>query len=283
MSALDEKTLGKRLQTVRKQKGFTQQALCQAASLSYSTLAKIERGAIKTPSVFTVRSIAIALGVSMDELLLMDGAASASVMRKSKSGVSFVYFDVNDTLVRAAQRGFSVLAERTGALPDVVERMFWHYNDALCRGDMSMDEFNTVLAQRLHHLVDWKSIYLEAAEEIAPMQELLKWASEHYRVGLLSNGLPGFLQGLRDHGVLPDAPYAAIIDSSEVGVTKPEPKIYEIATEKAGVQADEIMLIDDSRMNLVAAEQAGWHVSIFDGYRADESAARIQASLEPAE
>jgi putative hydrolase of the HAD superfamily len=278
-----EKFLLKSLQDVSKQKGLKQKNLCQRANLSYSTLAKIERGAIKAPSIFTVQAIAEALEISLDELLGVAIGSVAHNYRKSKSGVSFVYFDVNDTLVRAAQRGFTILAEQTGVQPDVIEHIFWHYNEAMCRGTMSMGDFNELLGKRLGREVDWREAYLAGAEAIGPVQELLLWANEHYRVGLLSNGLPGLLSGLRERGFLPDIPYAAIIDSAEVGVTKPEPRIYEIAQDRAGVAAEEIMLIDDTRFNLMAAQELGWHVAIFDGYRADESAARIRASLEPAE
>lgn len=66
---MDEVGLGKQLQSIRTKAGLTQQALCQLANISYSTLAKIERGAIKSPSIFTIQSIAEALGVSMDQLL----------------------------------------------------------------------------------------------------------------------------------------------------------------------------------------------------------------------
>jgi len=282
MSLLDEKALGKRLQNVRKQKGFTQQALCQAANLSYSTLAKIERGAIKAPSIFTVQSIAEALQITLDELLGVQSGATGRTYRKSQGGVSFVYFDVNDTLVRAAQRGFSILAEQTGTLPDVIERIFWHYNDELCRGTMGTEDFNQLLSKRLGAPVDWRQAYLDGAEPIEAVQELLRWASEQYRVGLLSNGLPGLLSGLREHQLLPDVPYAVIVDSSEVGLTKPDPKIFDLAQQRAGVPANEILLIDDNRSNLIVAEQQGWHVAVFDGYRADDSAARIRATLEPA-
>jgi FMN phosphatase YigB (HAD superfamily)/DNA-binding Xre family transcriptional regulator len=282
VSLLDEKALGKRLQNVRKQKGFTQQALCQAANLSYSTLAKIERGAIKAPSIFTVQSIAEALQISLDELLGVQSGLAAQAYLKSQGGVSFIYFDINDTLVRAAQRGFSILAEQTGTLPDVIERIFWHYNDELCRGTMSTNDFNQILSKRLGAPVDWKQAYLDGAEPIQAIQELLVWASERYRVGLLSNGLPGLLSGLRERQLLPDVSYAAIIDSSEVGLAKPDPKIYELAQTRAGVPAEEILLIDDNRSNLIVAEQQGWHVAMFDGYRSDDSAARIRATLEPA-
>jgi transcriptional regulator with XRE-family HTH domain len=67
--AMDEKGLGHRLQLARKSAGLTQQSLCQIANLSYSTLAKIERGAIKAPSIFTIQSIADALHIRLDELI----------------------------------------------------------------------------------------------------------------------------------------------------------------------------------------------------------------------
>lgn len=285
MGMLDEKALGKRLQTVRRERGFTQQTLCQAANLSYSTLAKIERGAIKSPSIFTVVSIAQAMGVTLDELLGLvgPGAPAPAAAKKTKSGVSFVYFDLNDTLMRASQRGFTRLAEQSGVAPDVIEALFWHYNDALNHGTMSMSDFNHILGKRLGMAVDWREVYLSSAEAIEGMPELLRWAAGLYRVGVLSNTLPGMISGLRERGILPDVPYAAIIDSSEVGTGKPEPRIYEIAEERAGVPPSELLLIDDNRTNIVAAEQCGWHVSLFDGYRPAESIERLRLTLQPAD
>ena len=58
MVHMDEQSLGRHLQTARMAAGLTQQELCQQAQISYSTLAKIERGAIKSPSVFTIQRLA---------------------------------------------------------------------------------------------------------------------------------------------------------------------------------------------------------------------------------
>lgn len=280
-----EQLLGKRLQQVRKSKGYTQQTLCEKANLSYSTLAKIERGAIKSPSIFTIQSIAQAMGIGLDELLGLStaGNGGGTTKQTTKSGVSFVYFDLNDTLVRGFQQAFSRLAEQTGSYPDFIETTFWHYNDEVCRGTMSMTDFDRVLSERLETPIDWAAAYLEVTEAIAPMQDLLRWAAERYNVGVLSNTMPGLLHGLRERGTLPDLPYRAIIDSSEVGSIKPEPRIFELATEAAGVPPHEILLIDDNRSNLIAAEQAGWRVLWFDGYRAEESAGHLRDGLAPAE
>lgn len=283
--ALDEKSLGKRLQAARRAAGMTQQMLCHKANLSYSTLAKIERGAIKSPSIFTVQTIAAALGTSLDTLLGQADVTHPSLPKKvSKSGVRFVYFDVNGCLVHFFQQAFTKLATETGEQPDVIESIYWHYNDAVCRGDMSLSDFNNTLAKQLHlHSIDWGQYYLDAIEPIEEMQKVVTWASENYHVGLLTNIMPGFVSAMRTHGLLPDVPYDTIIDSSQVGAIKPEAKIYQIAAQKAGVEPHEILLIDDSRANLMAAEHSGWRVLWFDDSRPAEATARVRAALEPAE
>jgi HAD superfamily hydrolase (TIGR01509 family) len=283
-TALDEQALGKRLQVARQAAGLTQQNLCHKANLSYSTLAKIERGAIKSPSIFTVMAIAEALGVGLDEL--MDQTSPALTRRqlhKTKSGISFIYFDVNGCLVRFYQRAFSRIAEDISVPADLVETAFWHYNDEVCRGVMTLADFNAALAKRLGIAsIDWKHYYLEAAEPVLEMHQLVTWAAEQYKVGLLTNIMPGLLSAMRDDGQLPKIAYDVIVDSSEVGLLKPEEEIYKLATERAGCPTEEILLIDDTRGNLSAAEKFGWHVLWFDYARPEESVAHIREALEPA-
>ena len=283
---MDEVGLGKSLQRARQAAGITQQELCQRASLSYSTLAKIERGAIKAPSIFTIQSIAGALNVTLADLM-GDVAPLKPVQvpkKRARSGVRFVYFDINGCLVRFFHRAFTALAEETGAPADVIETTFWHYNDAVCRGDMPMQEFNTAFAEKIGaQMLDWQSYYLEAIDPIEEMQELVSWAAEHYHVGLMSNIMPGFIDTMMQRGVLPRVPYKAIVDSSKVHAIKPEPEIYQVGQSMAGVEPKEILLIDDSRPNLMAAEKAGWHVLWFDDYRPEESVSRIRTALEPAD
>ncbi len=280
-SGVDEKSLGLRVQAMRKRAGLTQQELCQKANLAYSTLTKIERGAIKSPSIFTIQSIAGILGVSLDELVGSPTATAKTAKRVSRSGVRFVYFDINGCLVRFFQQAFTRLANDTGAAIEQIETAFWHYNDAVCRGELSVAEFNKVFAQQLGvETVDWENYYLEAVEPIKPMQELLPWAVEHYETGLLSNIMPGFITALQAAHKIPTLPYTQIIDSSEVKAIKPEAKIYEIAQARAGVQPSEILFVDDSRTNLMAAERLGWRVLWFDDYRPEQSVANIRQALE---
>lgn len=281
---MDERGLGRRLQEARQKAGLTQQQLCSQANLSFSTLTKIERGAIKAPSIFTIQAIAGALGVGLDELVGQAPRGAGRQLKRTKSGASFIFFDVNGCLIHFYQRAFAELAADTGARSDIVESAFWRYNDDVCRGTLSLSDFNAKLAERLGiSSVDWQKYYMDTVEPIKAMQEVLGWASERYKVGLLTNIMPGFLSTMRRNRQIPDLPYDAVVDSSEVGAIKPESKVYEIAAEKAGVPPEEILLIDDSRVNLMAADKLGWHVLWFDDSRPDESAERAREVLEPAD
>jgi len=283
---VDEKTLGNRLQLARKRAGLTQQELCQKAGLSYSTLAKIERGAIRTPSVFTVANIAAATGASIEELLDMQNRMATgptpSTKKRSKNGVRFVYFDINGVLVHYLDlyKSFNEIAELAAVTPEVVETLFWRYNDEICRGTLSVEDFNRIMAQGLNlQNFDWRGYYMKSISPVAEVDQLVKWVAENYEVGLLSNSMPGFINVLKETGKLPDVDYKAIVDSSQVGSIKPESKIYEVAQELTGMDPGEILLIDNERPNLTAADKAGWQVIGFDDFSPADGIARIKQSL----
>ncbi len=281
---MNEKKLGKQLQQARQSAGLTQQALCQKTGLSYSTLAKIERGAIKSPSIFTVNSIAEIVGVSLDELLAphrKNPVVPKTAKKQSRSGVRFVYFDINGVLVRFFHAAFTKIAKDTGAVPDMIETTFWRYNDKVCSGEMNVDEFNKIMGKQLDakHF-DWQHYYLESIDPVEQMHDVVAWTAEHYEVGLMSNIMPGFIGQLLHKKLIPDIPYSAIVDSSLVHAVKPQPKMYETAQQMAGVKSNEILLIDDSRSNLTAADKFDWHVLWFDDFKPDDSVARIRSALE---
>ncbi len=272
--------MGKRLQEMRRNAGLTQQQLCQVANLSFSTLTKIERGAIKAPSIFTITSIAQALNLGLDELL---GNTPKAVSRekKTRSGVRFVFFDVNGCLVRFYHKAFAQIANDYGVPPDLVEMAFLHYNADVCRGSLSMRDFNQIFAKRLGiPLINWGKYYLSSVESMPGMDKVVAWASQNYRVGLLTNIMPGQLKELRNSGIIPDLEYDVIVDSSETGLIKPEPEIFELAQRKAGLPANELLLIDDTRENIAQAESLGWHVLWFDYAQPDESVEQIRIALD---
>ena len=283
---MDEQALGRRLQLARKRAGLTQQQLCQKAGLSYSTLAKIERGAIRSPSVFTVAGIANATGTPLEDLLGtaeqdLNSPTQAQPKKRSKTGVRFVYFDINGTLVRFYQRGFTEAARDLGVATDAVENLFWRHNDELNSGRCSLEEFNHQLSKELGATgFDWHKYYMENVQVMPGMAELLSWCAEYYEVGILSNSAPGFIDELKQKGLIPDVQFKAVVDSCKVGTVKPEPKIYEVAQELAAMEPNEILLIDDTRPFLTAADRAGWQVLWFDEDNPEASITRIKKHLE---
>ncbi len=279
---MDEKQLGAVIQAARRKHGLTQQALCNASGLSYSTLAKIERGAIKAPSVFTLHTIARTLDVSLDELIAGALPSGETRKRTSKSGIRFVYFDMNGCLVRSWGNAFARLAEESGASQDTIETVFWQFNEDVCRGVRSIDELNTALAERLGVMVDWNRYYLDAVEATPGMADFVAWVASNYRVGILTNTMPNLVQPMLETGILPQLSYDTIIDSSEVHTLKPETRMYEIAAERAGAAPHEILLIDDDRPNLAAAGKLGWHTMKFHAFQPEESIAAIRDALQPA-
>ena len=278
---MDEKGLGKRLQEVRRAAGLTQQQLCQIANLSFSTLTKIERGAIKAPSIFTVSSIAQAVGMGLDELLGTNKASLSSKNSETRSGVRFVFFDVNGCLLRFYHRAFAQIAKDYAVSPDLVEMAFWHYNADVCRGSISISDFNRIISKRLGiPSLDWQKYYLSAVEPMPGMAEVVTWASKHYGVGLLTNIMPGLLKELLKAKIIPNLPYEVIVDSSEHGMIKPEAEIFNLAQAKTGLTPDKLLLVDDTKENVMQAESMGWHVLWFDYAQPDESVEQVKMVLE---
>lgn len=271
------KELGTHIQQLRQKARLTQDELSDRANLAYSTLAKIERGAIKNPSVFTVAALADALGTTVERLV----QGSGPHRNKRSSRIKFFYSDINGVLVRFFQKAFVNLAKDYNLNVEKVETAFWHYNDAANRGEISPQDFNKALCQRLKiKQLDWEQYYIDTVEAIKPMHDALPAIQKTVEVGLLSNINQGMIDKMLKLGLLPKANYTAIVDSSEVGAIKPEPKIYQIAETMAGYAGEEILFADDSRTNLMAAQRFGWHVLWFDDYRPQESVDRIKEALD---
>jgi len=63
------KTISKNIKKMRAKLGLTQDDLAKKADIKYTTLTKVESGAVNKPSVQTMAKIAKALGVSIEDLL----------------------------------------------------------------------------------------------------------------------------------------------------------------------------------------------------------------------
>lgn len=91
-------------------------------------------------------------------------------------------------------------------------------------------------------------------------QELFDWfAAQHgpLRTGILSNSGPGAREAERRWGfedITDD-----IVYSHEVGLAKPDARIYSLTARRLEVEPQEVVFLDDVQANVDAARAAGWH------------------------
>jgi epoxide hydrolase-like predicted phosphatase len=77
-----------------------------------------------------------------------------------------------------------------------------------------------------------------------------------YRTGLLSNAHDNARRLLTE--VYPLIQYFdGVVISAEVGLMKPDPQIYHLAAESVGVQAPEVLFVDDFSENIEGAAAVG--------------------------
>lgn len=62
-------TIGDKIKKLIKKKDMTQEELARKADIPYATLLKILNGSVENPTVKTMQKLAMALEVSVDELL----------------------------------------------------------------------------------------------------------------------------------------------------------------------------------------------------------------------
>lgn len=79
----------------------------------------------------------------------------------------------------------------------------------------------------------------------------------------LSNfGIQTFDIGVREYPFLEEFDKRYI--SGHMGVTKPDPKIYQMVEADCGVAPDQLLFADDRQENLDAAQARGWQVHLFE-------------------
>ncbi len=78
-----------------------------------------------------------------------------------------------------------------------------------------------------------------------------------YFVGLLSNAWDDMRKYIIARKF--DDAFDHMVISAEVGVAKPDPKIYQIALEQAGVNPDEAVFMDDFIENIQGCQKVGMH------------------------
>lgn len=88
-----------------------------------------------------------------------------------------------------------------------------------------------------------------------PLLRAIETLQEDYVIAMLSNVGSSFIEDYfssAEKGL-----FSEMMLSSDIGITKPNPAIYHYAATKLGLRPEECLFIDDSSVNVVAAEAEG--------------------------
>jgi epoxide hydrolase-like predicted phosphatase len=275
-------SLGQKVQQLRRARQLTQQQLAAQAGIALSTLTKLEGGVITSPSAKVLQKIVSVLKYDLDELLSSNPLPSPTQRVKSNPSIKFIYFDVGGVLVHAQTLIIQEISKQLGKPYAKVAAVYHQYQDLACLGRMSLNDWQLLMLIRLN--ADYKAakaenFFVHWVNHMKPIKETHQLAHElaqTYPIGLLTNMVNGSLARIKNRRLIPSLKYHAIIDSSAVGLIKPDPAIYELATERAGVKPDQILFIDDIKVNVRAAREAGWQAVWFNETNCAASVARIR-------
>ncbi len=84
-----------------------------------------------------------------------------------------------------------------------------------------------------------------------------------YRTALITNNIKEFSEGWR--AMIPvDDMFEVIVDSSAVGMRKPDPRIFHLALDQLGVAPERSVFLDDASGNITAARALGMHAILVE-------------------
>lgn len=146
--------------------------------------------------------------------------------------------------------------EREDALLEVSEK-----HD---RGDYSDKEFFKAIADASGETAEQVEEELEADNELnESLVDYVGTLQGRYKLALLSNSASGYLRNeLAKYDL--EKYFDEIVISSEVGLIKPEPAVFEHIMQKLNVEPDECIFTDDNPKHTDAASKLGIHSIVYE-------------------
>jgi putative hydrolase of the HAD superfamily len=171
-------------------------------------------------------------------------------------------------------------------------RDLWRAVDhGLGTGALDRHVFHRYLVEQAGTTADWDQFYDAFCRGLCRHDEMLAYAEQLHAggvpIGIISNTNDVHTVWLREH--VPEfARFEAVVFSSDVGLLKPDPAIFQVALERLAVAPQNALFVDDIEEYVAAAEALGLagvvHVDPQHTQVAiDEWLARPEATAEHAE
>lgn len=174
-----------------------------------------------------------------------------------------VFFDFGGVILSSPFEAFAVYEQRVGLPPDAVRAINATNPDTNAwarfeRNEFGVDEFVAAFeheARELGFEVNGAEVLACLAGDLRPeMVDVVRRCSASFTTALLTNNVVSM-----DASPFGDvlAMFDVIVESSVVGVRKPQPEFYELACERAGVAPNRVVFLDDLGVNLKPAKAMG--------------------------
>ena len=131
------------------------------------------------------------------------------------------------------------------------------------RNELGFDEFCDAFeaeATAAGGRVDTRALFAMFSGELRPeMIEAVRRCRDHFKTGLLTNNFVTPLAAGERGGSMAEvlALFDAVVESSVVGIRKPDPRFYELACRMLDVQPRRSVFLDDLGVNLKPARVLG--------------------------
>ncbi len=146
-------------------------------------------------------------------------------------------------------------------------------------GNMSLEDFFRKIGKKADLGSRWKKIDADIPYNFPKINESFKLLDElkgKYKLAILTNNPPQILnrwEKVADYKKYFDL----IIDSSDVKLRKPDPKIFKLVCEKLNLNPKNCLFIDDSSQHIAAAKKVGLNVIHFTDVK--KGVAKIKSVL----
>lgn len=206
-----------------------------------------------------------------------------------------VFFDFGGVVLSSPFQAFAVYEQRVGLPPDAVRTINATNPDTNAwarfeRNEFGVDEFVATFEREALELgfeLSGADVLACLDGELRPeMVEVVRRCSERYTTALLTNNVVT-MDASRMVVDTDGAPHAfaevlgyfdVIVESSQVGVRKPQPEFYELACKLAKVAPERVVFLDDLGVNLKPAKAMGMTtIKVGDDHRA--AIAELEAHL----
>ncbi len=179
--------------------------------------------------------------------------------------IKAILFDYGSVLVQMVDESPRLqLAERYGIPLRRISNLLFDSEASILAalGEISIEHHWRAIHEILHvppeERLEFIRLFWSADALNSELVDYLSTLREHYLVGLLSNAFDDLRPMLIERWQIADL-FDDMIISSEVGLLKPDRRIYELAVSRLGVQPSEAVFIDDIPVNVEGAHNAGLH------------------------